>query len=313
MKPDWIQRQGRLMGWLVAALLALCSAGLTARGQIVFQTVTPHHSLQVIDQGDLRILSFDGAEQTRMSRRDPLTGHFQYTELFHMVLLWHMDLTNVLMVGLGGGSVQRSFAHYYTNVTVETVEIDPEVVRVAREYFGFQEGPRQRVHVSDGRAFLLRTSRQFGAIFMDAYTENRYGSFVPPHLATKEFFELARSRLSTNGVLAYNVIGRWRGGRADLVGALYRTLQTVFPQVYAFKARDSQNVVLIATLWPHRFDFNVLRQRLHLLQKRRPTLLPTFQQRLYDLMAGPPPSLDLSPVLTDDFAPVEALMDADLR
>jgi spermidine synthase len=285
----------------------------TAQSQIVFQTVTPHHSIQVIDQGDLRILSFDGAQQTRMSLRDPLTGHFQYTELFHMALLWHMDLTNVLMVGLGGGSVQRSFAHYYSNVTVETVEIDPEVVRIAREYFAFKESPQQRVHVSDGRAFLLRTRRRFGAIFMDAYTENRYGCFVPPHLVTKEFFELAKSRLSTNGVLVYNVIGRWRGGGADLVGALYRTLQAVFPQVYAFKARDSQNVVLVATLWPHRFDFNVLQQRLHLLAKRRPALLPTFRDRLYDLMPGPPPSLDLSPVLTDDFAPVESLMDADLR
>jgi hypothetical protein len=114
-------------------------------------------------------------------------------------------------------------------------------------------------------------------------------------------------------VLVYNVIGRWRGGRADLVGALYRTLQAVFPHVYAFRARDSQNVVLIATLWPHRFDFNVLQQRLHLLAKRRPVLLPSLRERLYDLMPGPPPSLDLSPVLTDDFAPVESLMDADLR
>lgn len=313
MRLHLAQPPARLAAWRGAGLLALVMAGAAAGGEVVFQTVTPHHSIQVIDEGDLRILSFDGAQQTRMSLRDPLAGHFQYTELFHMVLLWHMDLTNVLMVGLGGGSAQRAFVHYYTNVTVETVEIDPEVVRVAREFFGFQEGPRQRVHLSDGRAFLLRTSRRFGAIVMDAYTENRYGSYVPPHLATKEFFELARSRLTTNGVLAYNVIGRWRGGRADLVGALYRTLQAVFPQVYAFKARDSQNVVLIATLWPHRFDFNVLRQRLYLLQKRRPVLLPTFQQRLYDLLPGPPPSLDLSPVLTDDFAPVESLMDADLR
>jgi len=299
--------------WAAAWVLWASAPPATAQSQIVFQTVTPHHSIQVIDQGDLRILSFDGAQQTRMSLRDPLTGHFQYTELFHMALLWHMDLTNVLMVGLGGGSVQRSFAHYYSNVTVETVEIDPEVVRIAREYFAFKESPQQRVHVSDGRAFLLRTRRRFGAIFMDAYTENRYGCFVPPHLVTKEFFELAKSRLSTNGVLVYNVIGRLRGGGADLVGALYRTLQAVFPQVYAFKARDSQNVVLVATLWPHRFDFNVLQQRLHLLAKRRPALLPTFRDRLYDLMPGPPPSLDLSPVLTDDFAPVESLMDADLR
>ena len=309
MKPS-LHHVGR---WACAVLALMLLVLAAARAEVVFETVTPYHSIQVIDRGDLRILSFDGAQQTRMSLRDPLAGHFQYTEFFHMALLWNLDLTNVLMVGLGGGSAQRSFAHYYTNVTVETVEIDPAVLRVARDFFQFKESPRQRIHVADGRVFLRRTDQKFCAIFMDAYTENRYGSFIPQHLATKEFFELARSRLNTNGVLAYNVIGRWRSGRSDLVGAVYKTLQAVFPQVYAFKAADSENVVVVATTWPYRFDFNALNQRMYILIKRRGGTLPTFRERLYSFQASPPLSVARSPVLTDDYAPVEGLMDADLR
>jgi len=44
-------------------------------------------------------------------------------------------------------------------------------------------------------------------IILDAYVQGRYGSAIPQHLATKEFFELAREHLTTNGVVAYNVIG----------------------------------------------------------------------------------------------------------
>jgi spermidine synthase len=287
--------------WLLLALL-------TARAEIIYQTVTPYHSIQVVDQGDLRILSFDGAQQTRMSRRDPLAGHFGYTEFFHMPWLWNTNLSNVLMIGLGGGSAQRAYAHYYTNVVVDTIEIDPAVLRVARDYFQFKESPRQRVQISDGRVFLRRTQRKFDAIILDAYTENRYGSFIPQHLATKEFFELANTRLHANGVLAYNVIGQWRGGVSDIVGALYKTLQAVFPQVYAFKADDSENVVLIATRWPYRFDFNVLHQRASMLISRGQITLPTFRQRLYAFQGSPPLSAARSPLLTDDYAPVEGLL-----
>ena len=84
-------------------------------------------------------------------------------------------------------------------------------------------------------------------IILDAYVTGRYGSSIPQHLATKEFFELVRDHLTTNGVAAYNVIGNVNGWHAGIVGAIYRTLKTVFPQVYLFPARTSQNVVLVAT------------------------------------------------------------------
>ena len=297
----------------VAGGVAVCLARDAARAEVVFEKVTPYHNIQVIDDAGLRILCFDGAQQTRMSLHDPLLGHFEYTEFFHMPWLWNTNLTNILMVGLGGGSAQRAYAHYYPDVTVETVEIDPTVLQVAQDYFQFRQSPRQRVHVADGRVFLGRVPRTFDAVCMDAYTENRYGSFVPRHLATKEFFELAHSHLSTNGVLAYNVIGKWRSGRSDLVGALYKTLQSTFPQVYAFTASDSENVVLLATKWPHRFDFNALNQRAGLLMSRRRITLPTFRSRLYAFRGAPPLSLGQSPVLTDDFAPVEGLINTGSR
>src|SRR5262249_42696310 len=156
----------------------------------------------------------------------------------------------VLMLGLGGASTQRAFEHDYPGVQFDTVELDPAVLRVAKLYFHFQESPRQRVFLEDGRGFLRRTQRQFDAIFLDAYTQNRYGAFIPHHLVTKEFFTLAASHLTTNGVLAYNVMGSLQGWRADLLGAVYKTMKAVFPQVYLFPCRSSLNVVVIATKSP---------------------------------------------------------------
>src|SRR5262245_1132429 len=108
---------------IVAGAFAIQGApGLAA---IVLETTSAYHHIRVIDQDGLRSLTFDGATETRMSLNDPLKGHFEYTEYFHMPWLWNAQLTNVLMIGLGGGSTQRAYEHYYPDVTVETVEIDP--------------------------------------------------------------------------------------------------------------------------------------------------------------------------------------------
>ena len=104
-----------------------------------------------------------------------------------------------------------------------------------------------KIQISDGRVFLNHTTNTYDVILMDAYSTTKYGSSLPRQLVTKEFFELASKHLSTNGVLAYNVIGQIQGYRATLVGAMYRTLSEVFPHVYMFPAEESMNIVFVAT------------------------------------------------------------------
>lgn len=169
---------------------------------IIFEAHSPYHHVQVIDQAGIRMLSFNGTRETKMSLANPLRGHFEYTDFFHMPWLWTTNLNRVLMVGLGGGSTQRSYQHYYTNVLVDTAELDPVVVTVAKKYFGVTETPQHKIHTEDGRVFLRRTTNRYDLIIMDAYTSTRYGSSIPPHLTTREFFTLASDHLTTNGVVA---------------------------------------------------------------------------------------------------------------
>ncbi len=295
----------RFKGALV--ILLSCSI-LSANAEVVYETTSPHHHIKVIDDGGIRTLSFDGSMETRMSLQSPLQGHFEYTEFFHVPFLWNPLMTNVLMIGLGGGSTQRSFLHYYPQVTVQTVEIDPAVLRVAKQYFHVEETPKHIVHVEDGRVFLRRTQEQFGAIIMDAYVQTRYGGSIPYHLATKEFFEIAARHLGTNGVLAYNVMGRPQAVGADVLGSMYKTLKSVFPNVYQFPARDSLNVVLIATKSAQKFNFDTIHTRATgLIQTKRITM-PSFRGRLYAFRADPPGNLYLCKVMTDDFAPLDGLL-----
>jgi spermidine synthase len=296
----------RLPG-LILTTFVICGVARSASAGVLFETSSPYHHIRVVDEGQFRTLCFDDALESRMSMQEPLKGHFEYTEYFQMPWLWNTQLVNVLMIGLGAGTTQRAFEHYYPEVRVETVEIDPVVLQVAREYFQFKEGERQKVWVEDGRVFLRRNPTRRDLIILDAYVQGRYGSAIPQHLATREFFELVRERLTTNGIVAYNVIGSMQGWHADIVGAIFRTLKAVFPQVYAFPARSSQNVVLVATRAAVRADPNALRQRMGFMIQAGRLNMPTFRERFEAFRTQPPLTAMSSPLLTDDFAPVEGL------
>jgi spermidine synthase len=292
----------------LAALLCGWGAAAQTGRQVVFERISQYHHIQVYDENGVRTLSFNGSWETTMSLTNPLVGHFEYTEYFQMPFIWNPDIKRVLMAGLGGGSTQRAFQHYFTNVVADTVEIDPAVVEVAKKYFSVTESPILRIHTNDARQYLRLTTNTYDLILMDAYATTRYGSSLPQQLTTKEFFTIANQRLSTNGVLAYNVIGQIYGYRANLLGALYRTMKEVFPQVYFFPAEESQNVVFVATKSKELYTLSRVMREGQARMSSGLVKLPTFAVRMGRFLNTPPPNANNSIILTDEYSPIESLM-----
>ena len=298
-----------IVGRRIICLLILIAPFLAGAQRVVqFDRISAYHSIQVYDENNVRTLSFNGSWETTMSLTNPLAGHFEYTEYFQMPWLWNRNIKRVLMEGLGGGSTPRAYQHYYTNVMVDVVEIDPVVVQVAKKYFTVAETPRLIIHTNDGRVFLRQTTNVYDVILMDAYSTTRYGSSLPRQLVTKEFFTLASQHLSTNGVLAYNVIGQIQGFRATLIGAMYRTLSEVFPRVYMFPAVESQNIVFVATKSAEPLTYMRAELEAQKLIRSGTVTLPTFTMRLKSFTDERPPTAATSPLLTDDYAPIDSLL-----
>lgn len=277
-------------------------------GTTVYETTSPYHHVQVVDHQGLRTLSFNGTRETQMSIANPLEGHFGYTEYFHLVHVWQPEARRILMLGLGGGSAQRAFLHHYPEASLDTVELDPTVVEVAGRYFHVLPGPRHRIHVMDGRVYLRRSGAVYDVILLDAYTENRYGSYLPYHMVTREFFQIARGHLAEEGVLAINVIGTVDGWRADILGAVYRTMQSVFDRVYLAPAHDSRNVMVFGVKTKQKPSAADLRRRAEAFVRNHRTEPVFFLKRFGRLRSEPPASVRVSPILTDDFAPVDGIL-----
>jgi spermidine synthase len=293
--------------WLAGLAVLLCAAGSQAhQGKtVVFERISQYHHIQVYDEGGVRTLSFNGSWETKMSLTNHLTGHFEYTEYFQMPFIWNPDIKTVLMAGLGGGSTPRAYRHYFTNVMVDVVEIDPAVVEVAEKYFYVTNSPTLRMHTNDARMFLRNSTNKYDVILMDAYSTTRYGSSLPPQLTTKEFFTIADGHLTTNGVLGYNIIGQVTGTREKLVAALYNTMKSVFPQVYLFPADESENIVFIATKSKEMATWNQVQEDGDACIRSGLVKLPTFGARMKNFVNRPQLAVTNTLILTDDNSPIE--------
>ena len=102
-------------------------------------------------------------------------------------------LRSVAILGNAGGTTARALGVFYPQARVDGVELDGEVSEVGRRFFGLEDNPRLHVITADARPFLRRTGERFDLILVDAYRP----PYVPFYLATREFFDLARSRLAT--------------------------------------------------------------------------------------------------------------------
>jgi spermidine synthase len=194
---------------------------------------SPYSHIRVIDRGSQRALYFDDDKyiQTLIDRSAPYRLQHAYARAMMVGLLYPPHPTSVLIIGLGGGAFVQFLNHYFPDVQLDVVEIDPEVVRVAREYFGTTAGPKTRIFVGDGREYLQRASERYDIIFLDAHLHPREGTDATGHplsLQTQAFYRSLRERLRPGGVAVFNMLSASANGYLATICPAFAATQVVW-------------------------------------------------------------------------------------
>jgi spermidine synthase len=272
---------------------------------------TRYHRLLVTEDGASRYLRFDSSFQSGMWLDDPFRTRFAYTDYLHLGLAYNPAATRVLVIGLGGAAVQKRLWRDFRDLQVTTVELDPDVVAVARRWFALPDDPRVRVEVGDGRRFLESHDDRWDVIMVDAF----YADGVPFQLTTLEFVQRLQTRLRPGGVVATNTIGSISGSSSRLTRALVKTYGAVFPTVKLHPVYDGardrrpddiRNIVLVGTerVAPPR---SRLLQTWGEVRATRAPSAPDLTAAVRDRWEGPLPLAGV-PLLTDSYAPTDSLL-----
>jgi len=269
-----------------------------AEGRVLFEAETTDQYARVIERDDgTRVLELNEGQAVH-SIYVPgsyLTGDYWDGHLVLPAAAGPRPPRKIAILGNAGGTVARSFGHFFPGTAVDAVEIDPELTELGRRYLDLRN-PRMRTFAEDARPWLERSQGGYDAIMVDAYRQ----PYIPFYLATREFFELARERLAPGGLVIVNV-GHPEGGE-ELERVLGRTMAAAFPRVLRYPIEET-NTLLVAG------EGAFSGARLH---ASLPALPRALRPQAREAAAALEPRLPGGEVYTDDHAPVEWLVDESL-
>ncbi len=215
-------------------------------GKLVHQKNSLYHRIMVYRRGSIRTLRFGKQPDVQMQSQidvKSLRKHMlEYSTMTFCSLLYNAEPKKVLVLGLGGGVIPREMRHYFPEVEIDVVEIDPEIQIIAKQFFKFREDNKLKVHIADGRMFIKKQLRldpapKYDIVILDAFNSD----YIPFHLMTKEFLEEIQGVLADDGVVVANVFYN-----NYLFDAELATFLAVFERCQVFWGDESTNAMLVS-------------------------------------------------------------------
>lgn len=232
---------------------------------------------------------------------------FEYSKYYHLDEVFGGEIKKAAIFGGAAYSVPKDFLQRNSTGSIDVVEIDPRTTEIARQYFRLQPSERMNIFHEDARIFLNRTSGEkkvgdYDVIYNDAFSS---ACAVPFQLSSQEAIEKVYDILDENGVYIVNVQSSVAGVGSAFFRSEYKTMKTVFDNVYVFKtisdATDDQvqNIMILAS--KKGWDVDALKDKYADNQEIKNLLDNHLGQDIF--------TEDVK-VLTDDFAPVTNLVAA---
>lgn len=280
-----------------------CSGGSSV-GEIVHQERSLYRNIYIAEEGGERCMYFrirgQGGKQSCINLQDPRRLVSEYSRLMMAGLYVQPQPRRILAIGLGGGVVPGALQQLLPDATIDAVEIDPAVVRVAGSHFGFRPGAKTSVHAEDGRVFAKRqlaAGAKYDLIMLDAYD----GDYIPEHLLTVEFLRELAGLLSPTGAVVANT---WSS--SGLYGHESATYEAAFGPFLNLKSNNRIIIAGPAARLPAAqvaANAEALEPRLRAFGVSREQLLPLMRVRR-DWDQG-------ATVLTDQYSPSNLLTSGD--
>jgi spermidine synthase len=213
-------------------------------------------SVELSEQDGIRSLHL-GSDlvQSAMRISQPYDLQIAYTQCMMGFLLFNPVPKNILMIGLGGGSLAKFVYHWLPGTSMIAIEINSQVIAAARSFFFLPaEDERFRIVLADGAAYVALHPDSCDVLLIDGYEDGAMAAT----LRSQMFYEHALAALRPSGIMVMNFLGRDR----QLNDYLDR-IRACFPGgLLRLNDCNHGNVIVFA------FQRRLNRRRLKTLEKR---------------------------------------------
>ncbi|MHB1215540.1 MAG: polyamine aminopropyltransferase [Thiobacillus sp.] len=195
-------------------------------------------TIEVVEARGIRTLHLGSrAIQSAMRVSRPWDLELAYTRAMMAFLMFNAMPQNVLMVGLGGGSLAKFIRKHRPQANITAVEIDPRVIASARTHFELPpDDATLNVIEADGALYVRQHPASADVILLDGFDA---GNQVEA-LATQTFYAACRRALKPGGMLVVNLWGR----DSDFAEYFARLLRAFDGEVGWISVQDKTNVIV---------------------------------------------------------------------
>lgn len=128
----------------------------------------------------------------------------------------------ILMLGGGAFTLPQFLVSASNDIRVDAVEIDPELLDIAKKHFNYREPDRVTEYFEDGRSFVNRIDKKYDVIMVDVYGDG----VIPFTFTTEEYGRQIDRILADDGIVIVNIIASLTGNACQdvftAVDAAYR-------------------------------------------------------------------------------------------
>jgi len=208
-------------------------------------------ALTVSEERGVRHLHVGGeAIQSAMRLDDPFALALDYTRCMMAFLLFQPQPRDVVMIGLGGGSLAKFIHRHLRRARVRAIECDARVVQAARSHFALPaDDARLSIDIGDGAQALEPQSCD--VLMVDGFEDEAQA----PALASQDFYDAAYLALRAGGVLVVNFMNddpefdrRLQGLEHSFGGAVLALPALADPNILVLALRDAPRRVAWARL-----------------------------------------------------------------
>lgn len=167
-------------------------------------------------------LLVDGIQQT-----GPYTEKLWKTGLKLVMKDSPSGVSSILVFGVGGGTVFKMFQKAFPGARLVGVDIDTEIIRIGKQYFGLDTLPHLSLVAQDARIYVKDPSskEKYDLVIVDLYT----GNGVPFFVTGKPFLAAVRRLVRPGGRMIMNYFDEKDQSRTSQI--LFDTLTFVYRHV----------------------------------------------------------------------------------
>ena len=213
--------------------------------------------------------------QSSMNIADPFFLELNYTKAMSLCFVFNKSPKEILVVGLGGGSIAKFFYKHSRKSVINIVELNSQVINVAKAYFKTPQSKRFNIIKGDAIRYLFDYEMEYDILLSDAFDDIG----IPENFCTMEYFSLCKSRLSQHGIFMINLWG------SDPKTVLYiDRIKSVFDRRVLYAATDNPgNIIVFAfNSLPSELRIASLKLRIKDLEKQFNLNLMVYFKRLIE-------------------------------